>query len=84
MPPKRLASFTPLEKYELRKLREKHPTMKLLEFSLLDVCPKRPDGRPLAVSSLSDHLKGWEKFVKQLPPAGMYCILLSYIKVLYR
>lgn len=73
MPSKRqnVTSFMPIQKYELCKLREKHPKMKLAEFALLEDCPKRPDGRPLAASSLSDHLKGWEQRVKQDPPNGM-------------
>lgn len=67
---KRIVGFTPLQKYELCKLREKHPTMKLAEFAQLNNCPKRPDGRPLAISSLSDHLKGWKERIKEGPPAG--------------
>jgi hypothetical protein len=65
-----LQGLHPLQKYQLCKLREKFPTMKLSQFALLDECFKRPDGRPLAVSSLSDHLKGWESKVKEDPPTG--------------
>lgn len=64
------SGFTPLQKYELCCLREKHPTMRLTDFALLAECPKRVDGRPLAQSSPSDHLKGWQDRVKQGPPEG--------------
>lgn len=84
MPPKRhnVAGFAPLQKYELCKLREKYPKIKLEEFALLDGCPKRPDGRPLAKSSFSDHLKRWEEWVKQVSPSIMYSILYYSKKIL--
>lgn len=47
--------------------------MKLAEFAALTDCPRRRDGRPLAISSLADHLKGWEETVKQGPPEGTEC-----------
>lgn len=62
--------LTPLQKYELCQLRAQHPKMKLADFALLEQCPRRPDGKLLAVSSLSDHLKGWAEKVKNGPPSG--------------
>lgn len=44
--------------------------MKLSKFAELDDCSKRPDGRPLATSSLSEHLKGWQQKVEDGPPEG--------------
>jgi hypothetical protein len=44
--------------------------MKLGEFAELPGCPRRSDGRALPISSISDHLKGWEERVKQGPPEG--------------
>ena len=44
--------------------------MKLAEFALLDECPRRADGSPLPISSLSDHLKGWAAKVKEGCPQG--------------
>ncbi|CUS07543.1 unnamed protein product [Tuber aestivum] len=44
--------------------------MKLADFALLNECPRRPDGQPLAISSISDHLKGWKEKIKKEPPAG--------------
>ena len=63
-------ALTALQKYELCCLRAQNPQMKLGEFALLEECPRRPDGKPLALSSLSDHLKGWRERVKKGPPAG--------------
>lgn len=63
--------LTLLQKYELCCLRAKHPSIKLLTFSQLEECPKRPDGRPLATSSLSEHLKGWQQRVDEGPPESM-------------
>ena len=45
--------------------------MRLAEFALLDECPRRADGSPLAISSLSDHLKGWAAKIKEGHPQGM-------------
>jgi len=66
----RKAGLTALQKYELCCLRAQHPQMKLADFALLEDCPRRPDGQPLAISSLSDHLKGWREKIKKEPPAG--------------
>lgn len=52
--------------------------MKLAEFAALPECPRRRDGRPLAISSLADHLKGWEETVKQGPPEGMACFVPAH------
>ena len=62
--------LTALQKYELCCLRAEHPQMKLGDFALLEGCPRRPNGQPLAISSLSDHLKGWREKIKAEPPAG--------------
>ena len=63
-------ALTALQKYELCCLRAENPKMKLSDFALLDACPRCPDGKPLALSSLSDHLKGWRERVTKEPPAG--------------
>lgn len=63
--------LTPTQKYDLCCLRSRYPKMKLVDFALLDECPRRADGSPLAVSSLSDHLKGWAAKVKDGRPQGM-------------
>lgn len=65
-------SLTQFQKYELCELREKHPTMPLMDFARLDECPKRLDGRCLPRSSLSDYLRGWEQQLGQGPPSGIY------------
>ncbi|KAH8155117.1 uncharacterized protein LAJ45_00126 [Morchella importuna] len=70
MPPRQRQGLTQLQKYEICRLRAQHPSMKLAEFAQLPLCPRRRDGRPLAISSLADHLKGWEETVKQGPPEG--------------
>ena len=70
--PGRKAGLTPIQKYELCQLRAQYPKMKLADFALLKECPQRPDGNPLAVSSLSDHLKGWAERIKNGPPIGSY------------
>lgn len=71
MPPKR-KGLTAIEKYDLCMLRSKHPKMKLSEFALLPECPKRDDSKPLAASSLCEHLKRWEERVAEGPPTGEY------------
>lgn len=85
MPPiqrrQHIAGFTPLEKYKLCKLRERFPNLKLSFFALLEECPRRPDGWPLATSSLSDHLKGWEKRAKEDPPSGMRKLNLCFLSL---
>jgi len=48
----------------------KHPKLKLSSFAALEACPRRPDGRYMAIQSLSDHLKNWEKTVADDPPTG--------------
>jgi len=68
--PGRRKGLTPIQKWELCLLRAQNPTMKLGEFAELPACPRRPDGRPLPISSISDHLKGWEERVKHGPPEG--------------
>ena len=39
--------------------------MRVAEFALLDECPRHADGSPLAISSLSDYLKGWAAKIKK-------------------
>jgi hypothetical protein len=55
--------------------------MKLSEFALLADCPKRSDGSPLALSSLSDHLKDWKKRANAGPPDGTKQLILLYLSI---
>ena len=75
MPPTKSTSkkigLTAIQKYDLCCLRSRYPKMRLAEFALLDECPRRADGSPLAISSLSDHLKGWAAKIKEGRPQGM-------------
>jgi len=59
-----------LQKCELCSLCAENPKMRLSNFALLDACPRPPDGKPLALSSLLDQLKEWRERVKKEPPAG--------------
>ena len=48
MPPKKVG-LTALQKYELYCLQAEQPQMKLADFALLEKCPHRPNGQPLAI-----------------------------------
>lgn len=63
------------------KLREQFPNLKLSLFVLLEECPRHPNGRPLATSSLSYHLKGWEKRAKEDPTSSMRKLNLYFLSL---
>jgi len=73
--PSQKLGLTLLQKYELCCLRQKYPKLKLSKFAELEECPRRPDGRFIALQSLSDHLKNWEKIVADGPPTGMIYLI---------
>ena len=64
--------LTQTQKYELCLLRSRYPDMKLAKFAELPECPKRQDGRLLALSSVSEHLRGWKDRVQKGKPKGIY------------
>ena len=68
---------TLLQKYDLCSLHQKYPKLKLSQFVELEECPRRPDGRLMAVQSLSDHLKNWEKIVADGPPSGIVYSIIN-------
>jgi len=68
------AGLTPAQKYELCVLRSKHPNLRLSDFAELPECPRRPDGRTLPLSSLSEHIKDWKKKILESQPLGMWLL----------
>ena len=71
MPPKARKGLSQSQKYDLCVLRSQHPEMTLGKFAELPECPRREDGRPLPLSSLSEHLKGWKEKLQKGKPSGM-------------
>ena len=63
--------LTQTQKYEICLQRFRYPDMRLAKFAELPECPKRQDGRRLALSSLSEHLKGWKESVQMGKPKGI-------------
>jgi len=72
MPLKAPKGLTQSQKYDLCVLRSQYPEMTLGKFAELPECSPREDGRPLPLSSLSEHLKGWKDKLQKRKPSGMY------------
>jgi len=73
--------LTQLQKYEVCCLRMKNAKVKLSSFATLEECPRRPDARYMAILSLSDHLKYWEKTFADVPQLVRFT--LSHLYILY-
>ena len=76
MPPKKAGQrgLTQTQKYDLCVLQSRYPDMKLAAFAELPECPKREDGSQLALSSLSENMKGWREKVQKGKPSGMFSV----------
>ncbi|CUS08285.1 unnamed protein product [Tuber aestivum] len=55
--------------------------MTLIKFAELPECPRREDGRPLPLSSLSEYLKGWKEKLQKGKPSAKWVDVAEFVNV---